>query len=258
MTLVLLLEPVFYLAEEVKPVNESIDISLMCGRYTIVATAREIERRFEVEVPSGYTPRFNAAPTQLLPVITNERQGGLSFFRWGLLPAWHQGKNLPPIINARIETLDEKATFRKVLQHRRCLIPADGYYEWKRISKKSRIPYRLCLESREMFAFAGLWEVFIDENHHQVYSFAIITTAASDELSVLHARMPVILEREFEKNWISDSFEEGAFTDFLPKYSVTRLYSYSVSSMVNSVQNDDPKLIVPAPAADQYGILSLF
>jgi len=230
----------------------------MCGRYTIIATAKEIERRFEVEVPASYAPRFNAAPTQALPVITNNSPGGLSFFRWGLVPSWSQGKNSSPLINARIETINEKTTFRNALQHRRCLIPADGYYEWKRISKKSRIPYRLCLESKEMFSFAGLWEIYIDENQDNVSSFTIITTNSTDELSQLHDRMPVILDRDFEKMWLNDSMEVGALISFLQKHHVSNLHSYPVSSKVNAVQNDDPKLIETAPAMDQYGNLSLF
>lgn len=232
----------------------------MCGRYTIIATAKEIERRFDVEVPVGYTPRYNAAPTQSLPVIINENDNRcrMTFFRWGLVPSWSKTKKHLPLINARLETLDEKATFKNALQHRRCLIPADGYYEWKRISKKSKIPYRICLGDRGLFAFAGIWELFTDENHDELYTFTIITTSASNDLSQIHDRMPVILDREAEKIWLNESMTTERLTGLLQKNHLSNLNSYSVSSMVNSVIKDDLSLIAPAPAVDQYGNLSLF
>ena len=109
----------------------------MCGRYTIIAKAEEIEKRFNVHVPESYQPRYNAAPTQILPVITNSSPDGLSFFHWGLIPKWAKDKSISSkLINARAETLTEKVSFKNALQQRRCLVLADGFYEWKRSSKK--------------------------------------------------------------------------------------------------------------------------
>jgi len=230
----------------------------MCGRYTIIATAKEIERRFDVDVPVGYSPRFNAAPTQLLPVITNQSPQILSFFHWGLQPSWTIDKSLPPLINSRIETITEKPAFRNALIQRRCLVPADGYYEWKRLSKKSKIPYRIGLEKNELFSFAGIWEVAFDEKHNTINSFSIITTSATNELALIHDRMPIILRKEEEKLWLADSIPEDDYTGFLSNNSLSKLTSYPVSSLVNSVNNEGPYLIKPNQAMDQFGNLDLF
>ena len=112
----------------------------MCGRYTIIAKAEEIEKRFNVEVPEVYAPRYNAAPSQILPVITNQNPEGLSFFHWGLIPRWAKDKSISSkLINARAETITEKASFKNAMKHRRCLVLADGFYEWKPTGKKSCI-----------------------------------------------------------------------------------------------------------------------
>ncbi|MDZ7608450.1 MAG: SOS response-associated peptidase [Cyclobacteriaceae bacterium] len=230
----------------------------MCGRYTIIATVKEIERRFGVEVPAAYGPRYNAAPTQLLPVITNESPGQLVFFRWGLQPSWAMDKATPPLINSRIETITEKPAFRNSLMQCRCLVPADGYYEWKRLSKKSKIPYRIGLEKNELFSFAGIWTVAVDEKQNSRYSFSIITTTATNELASIHDRMPVILNREEEKLWLTESFAGGDYTGFLINNMNSKLTYYSVSSLVNSVNNEGSALIKPALAMDQFGNLDLF
>jgi len=230
----------------------------MCGRYTIIATAKEIERRFAVEVPMSYSPRYNAAPTQELPVITNENPEGLSFFRWGLQPYWAKDKSLPPLINSRMESIAEKPAFRQALIQRRCLVPADGYYEWKRLTKKSKIPYRIGLGENQLFSFAGIWEVLVDEKRNTNYSFSIITSSAVGELSSIHDRMPVILRRENERLWLGDSIPEGDYTGFLSQFMIRNLMHYPVSSLVNSVNNDNPGLINPSQAVDQFGNLDLF
>jgi putative SOS response-associated peptidase YedK len=230
----------------------------MCGRYTIIATVKEIERRFEVDVPEEYSPRYNAAPSQLLPVITNESPAQLSFFRWGLQPSWALDRSTPPLINSRIETIAEKPAFRNALTHRRCLVPADGYYEWKRLSKKSKIPYRIGLGKNALFYFAGLWEVAVDEKQQSQYSFSIITTSATNELASIHDRMPIILNPENEKLWLTDSFAGGDYTGFLSDNMMSKLTYYPVSSLVNSVNNEGADLIKATLAADQFGNLDLF
>jgi putative SOS response-associated peptidase YedK len=237
-----------------KPAN----VGEMCGRYTIIATAKEIERRFNVEVREEYSPRFNAAPTQLLPVITNQSRGILSFFRWGLQPAWTLNKPMPPLINSRIETIAEKPVFRQAIIQRRCLVPANGYYEWKQLSKKSKIPYLIGLGKNELFAFAGIWNASVDENQNTYFSFSIITTAAVPELANLHDRMPVILLPEAENRWLADGTSDADYSRFLSINSISRLTRHPVSSLVNSVNNEGPELIKPTQAADQFGNLDLF
>ena len=180
----------------------------MCGRYTLVKPAKEISERFNVEVNKVYQPRFNAAPTQLMPVITSDSPEGLSWFYWGLVPAWSKDKAVSQkLINARAETLEEKASFRNALKKRRCLVPADGFYEWKPVGKKSKVPYRITLLQEELFAFAGLWEEYEDEEGQMIHTFTIVTTEANNALQSLHSRMPVILSKQAEKAWLNTAAE---------------------------------------------------
>ncbi len=231
----------------------------MCGRYTIIAKAEEIEKRFKVEVPEIYSQRYNAAPTQILPVITNEHPEGLSFFRWGLIPSWAQDVSIgSKLINARSETIDEKPSFREAFRSRRCLVIADGYYEWKTVSKKSKIPYRIQLNTEQLFSFAGLWEIYKTSTDSIIHSFTIVTTESNDKTSHIHERMPVILNPETEKIWLNNDVAPVEHFSVLRPYEEKKIKYYSVSNLVNSVQNDNEHLIKPAPAMDQSGNLSLF
>ncbi|MCG8309837.1 MAG: SOS response-associated peptidase [Cytophagales bacterium] len=231
----------------------------MSERYTIIAKAEEIEKRFRVEVPGTYAPRYNAAPTQVLPVITNEHPKELSFFYWGLIPGWAKGKSVSSkFFNARAETINEKASFKNALKRRRCLVPADGYYEWKRLAKKSKIPYRIFLSSGELFAFAGLWEAYEDEHRNTVHTFTIITTKANSSVSKIYERMPVILEPKAEKKWLEATLSVEESINLLQPIHESNIEYHPVSSLVNSISNDKPQLIVPTPPADQFGNLSLF
>lgn len=231
----------------------------MCGRYTIIAQAEEIEKRFNVAVPEIYSARYNAAPTQILPVITNESPKGLSFFHWGLIPGWAKDKSISSkLINARAETISEKASFKSALKNRRCLVIADGFYEWKRTTKKSKIPYRIILNSNRLFAFAGLWEEYEDENQEIVNTFTIITTNANTTVSKIHDRMPVILNQETEQEWLNASVSTDEHINLLQPYDANKMEYHTISPLVNSVANDNPQLIAPAPPADQFGNLTLF
>ena len=231
----------------------------MCGRYTIIAKAEEIEKRFNVEVPEAYQPRYNAAPTQILPVITNQQPDGISFFHWGLIPSWAKDKSISSkLINARSETITEKASFRNAVKQRRCLVLADGFYEWKKTSKKAKVPYRILLSDESLFAFAGLWEEYEDEDEQVIHTFTIITTSANSTISGIHERMPVILEPNTERTWLDQSQPAENHLDLLKPYSPEKTKYHAVSPLVNSVRNDDDRLIKPAPPADQFGNLSLF
>ena len=231
----------------------------MCGRYTIIAKAEEIEKRFNVEVPESYKPRYNAAPTQILPVITNDRPERLSFFHWGLIPGWAKDKSISTkLINARSETISEKASFKNALKYRRCLVIADGFYEWKKSTKKSKIPYRIFLNTKELFAFAGLWEEYEDDDQNTVHTFTIITTTANSSISKIHDRMPVILEPQLEKSWLDPEFSSEDRINLLKPLNDNKIDYHPISPLVNSVSNDHPQLILPAPPADQFGNLSLF
>jgi putative SOS response-associated peptidase YedK len=229
----------------------------MCGRYSITAKAEKLAQRFNVEVGENYLPRFNAAPTQLLPIITGENPEGFSLFYWGLVPQWSNNKSISPkFFNARAETLLEKTGHRNALMSRRCLVPADGFYEWKNVSKKSKIPYWITLSEKEPFAFAGLWEEYENEENEMVHTFSIITTHATSAMREINERMPAILTPEAEKVWLDSESSIDELMEVLQ--SKVDVEFYTVSSQVNSVQIDRPELIKPAPAIDQFGNYTLF
>lgn len=231
----------------------------MCGRYTIIAKAEEIEKRFNVEVPESYVPRFNAAPSQILPVITNIQPGGLSFFKWGMVPSWAKEASIgAKMINARSETLTEKASFKQAFKSRRCLVISDGYYEWKRNSAKSKIPFRIHLDSKEIFAYAGLWDAYKNDDDSILHTFTIITTDSNETTAHIHDRMPVILESGSERRWLDQNATSTELLQLLKPYPNDKIRCHTVSSLVNTVSNDDKRLVQPAPAMDQSGNLTLF
>lgn len=231
----------------------------MCGRYSIAAKADKVAKRFKVDVTDKYHPKYNAAPTQLLPVITSESPEGLSFFYWGMLPAWGKDKVVSPkLINARAETLTEKATFKTAFQRRRCLVIADGFYEWKLVGKKTKVPYRFVIDQREPFAFAGLWDEYENDEGEMIHTFTIVTTDANEVVSPIHDRMPAILLPDQEAKWLSKNTSESELLSILKPYPAQLMAFYSVSPLVNSVQNDSEELIKNVPPADQFGNYTLF
>lgn len=230
----------------------------MSDRYSISANAENLAKKFKVDVPEAYSPRYNAAPTQLLPVITNENPHGFSFFYWGLTPKWAKNKAISPkLFSASAENIMEKASHKNALRHRRCLIPADGFYGWKNISKKSRVPYRVVLSSHEPFAMAGIWEEY-EEDGEMIHTFSLITTSANNVVDEITHRMPVILSPENEKLWLSNHSDLDYLVNLLQPFDGNLMNCYTVSSKINTVGHDKPELIQPAPAADQFGNYTLF
>lgn len=231
----------------------------MCTRYTIVARAEEIAQRFQVDVPSYYRPHYNAAPSQLLPVITQDSPEGVSQFYWGLSPERSRNKTISErIINVRCEAILEKPVLKKAIMNRRCLVIADGFYEWKKLGKKTIIPHRVVRTDRNLFAFAGTWEEYEDESGSAFHTFSIVTTEANEIVKSIHDRMPVILKPELEQAWLNAATSEEEILGMLTPYPTEWTDLYSVSPRVNSVEMDVPSLILPAPPADQFGNLTLF
>ena len=189
-------------------------------------------------------PAYNIAPTQdVLTVVGGEtRRGG--FMRWGLIPWWAKNASIGSrMINARAETVSEKPAFRDALRRRRCLVLADGFYEWQRTGA-ARKPMRVVMGSGQPFAFAGLWSVWRDPDGNRIPSCAIITTTANDLLRAVHDRMPVVLPRELEGFWMDRSIDDpGALASVLIPYPNDAMETYEVSSLVNSVANDGPEVI---------------
>ena len=217
----------------------------MCGRYSLIADLGELAKRYEFDGDGlALKPAYNVAPTQdVLTVVGGEaRRGG--FMRWGLIPWWAKNASIGSrMINARAETVSEKPAFLDALRRRRCLVLADGFYEWQRTGSV-RKPMRVVMRSGEPFAFAGLWSVWRDPDGNRIPSCAIITTTANDLLRPVHDRMPVVLPRELEELWLDRSIDDpGALGSVLTPYLDDAMEAYEVSTLVNSAANDGPEVI---------------
>lgn len=230
----------------------------MIDRYTITATAEEVAARFKAEVPEHYRLRYNAAPTQLLPVITAEGPRGLSTFYWGRPAKMSANKPLAEkLINTRLESLLERPALASNLLRRRCIIPADGFYAWKKTGKKTSIPYRFVV-SEGLFSMAGIWEEFETEDGDSVHTFSVITMPANTLVANVADRMPVILDVASEEVWLSKTDDLVLLRGQLVAYPDEKMNFYTVSPRIANPTVDVPSLIIPAPPADQYGNLTLF
>ncbi|WP_119300457.1 SOS response-associated peptidase [Dongia deserti] len=216
----------------------------MCGRYSFSLPPEAIRELFRVVTVLNLQPRYNIAPTQIVPVIGLEPNGerALRMFRWGLIPYW--SKAMPksaPLINARSEGIADNKMFGDAFHRRRCLVPADGFFEWNQDkSLKDRTPWRIVDPERPAFAFAGVWEGWRSPEGEIVRSFAIITTNANEKLARIHERMPVILKREDEDAWLDPNNAEPKLKSLLAPYDPTRTELYRVDMRVNSFKYDDP------------------
>lgn len=217
----------------------------MCGRFTLVKEAKEIEERFNAKFEaSSFNKNYNAAPGTLLSVITDTSPNIIQSFQWGLVPSWAKDKNIAfKTINARIETITEKPAFREAFSKRRCLIPADGYYEWKKEGEE-KTPYRITLNDERLFAFAGIWETW-HNNAKPLHSFSIITIPAPKKISHLHERMPVILSSQNEVNWLNGTLNTNEALSLLTPPEDDSIDYYTVSKKVNQSSNNMPELIKP-------------
>jgi putative SOS response-associated peptidase YedK len=225
----------------------------MCGRYSIFLPADELAERFDVTVPEAYHEHYNAAPSQSLPVVTNHDPDRVAHQQWGLIPEWADD-GFSGLINARAETAAEKPAFRDAYQRRRCLVPADGYYEWTDEGGDGKQPYRITRADGEPFAMAGLWERWTpatrqsglsdfggdsreETDDDPVETFTILTVEANAFQSRYHHRMPVVLAPDEERAWL-----ESPDPDLLDPYDGD-MDAYPVSTRVNSPANDDPGVV---------------
>jgi putative SOS response-associated peptidase YedK len=231
----------------------------MIERYSITATPERLEKRFGADVLDTYSPNFNAAPTQLLPIITTASPQGISTFYWGTSPEWSKNKTLSEkIINIRMESIPEKPMLKKGITKNRCIVPADGFYAWRKVGKKTSIPYRLVTNDQDLFSFAGIWEEFEDTNGNEFHTFSIITVESSGIVASIHERMPVIFTREQEEVWMDKLSTEEQIMALLVPYPPEKINHYPVSPRINNASTNVPSLIVPTPPADQFGNLTLF
>jgi putative SOS response-associated peptidase YedK len=222
----------------------------MCGRYDFFpGEFSDLRIRFNLDkVRPVFKPSYNIAPGKDVPVIV--RQGDrniVKLMRWGLVPSWAQDPAIGnQMINARCETLDQKPSFKQLLARNRCLIPADGFYEWARIGK-GKIPMRVRMRDRRPFTMAGLWDVWRDPDGEELYSFTIITTDANKLLRPVHDRMPLILEPLAAKQWLDPIFTSFSMLSVLMQPFPSELMeAYEVSRVVNDPKNDSPACIEPA------------
>jgi putative SOS response-associated peptidase YedK len=216
----------------------------MCGRYRLSRRKELVEEYFDsAPWDDDWTPRYNIAPTQPIPVVRQnpkEPVRELSLMRWGLIPHWSKGSSgASGMINARSDTAGTKPAFRDPLKFRRCLIPADGFYEWSR-NGKAKQPYCFEVNEGELFAFAGLWDGWKDPNGNWIRTCSILTTTPNVVASVVHDRMPVILDRDNYDLWLDPGMKDvAAASELLRPYDAGRMRCFPVSTRVNRVDNDD-------------------
>ena len=221
----------------------------MCGRYSITTPPEAMSRLFALSGPiSNFPARYNIAPTQEVPVVRLAPLGEareLAMLPWGLIPSWAK-QGAKPLINARGESVADKPSFRAAFKRRRCLLPADGFYEWRRPENGPKQPFNIALRDGGLFAMAGIWETWVHPDGSEIDACAIITTAANATLAPIHHRMPVILAPGDWDRWLKTPETEAA--DLLPLLAPAPddlLKAYEISTRVNRVANDGPELIAP-------------
>src|ERR687893_2320277 len=217
----------------------------MCGRYTLKTPVEELAEEFGFEASSvELPPNYNVAPTQQVAAVLEE--GGerhLEVLRWGLIPSWADDPQIGSrMINARSETAPEKPSFRRAFRERRCLIPADGFYEWKR-TNGAKQPYYIRMREGRPFAFAGLWESWKDDGGPEIRSCAILTTAPNALAGEIHDRMPVILLATSYDAWLDPEADKEELVALIAPYPEAEMEAYPVSRFVNSPSNNDPRSI---------------
>jgi putative SOS response-associated peptidase YedK len=221
----------------------------MCGRYVIKTTPEELAEHYGADPKEigVFRPNYNAAPSQSLPVLTEQAgQRSLKAFRWGLIPPWAKGTDTGySMINARAESVAEKKSFKKPFLYRRCVIPANGFYEWKK-SSSGKIPYFISNPNNDFMNFAGIYEATNTEKGETLNSFSIITTEANSTMRELHDRMPAILLDSEITDWLNPQQHDPAYLqDFLRPWPDDAITFYRVKTDVNSVRNNHPELTEP-------------
>ena len=217
----------------------------MCGRYNLISNLTVLGERFEFDATQlTLESAYNVAPTQNVLTVVGGESRRAGFMRWGLIPFWAKNRSIGSrMINARAETVADKRSFLDSFRRRRCLVLADGFYEWRRTGSGKR-PMRVALRSGEPFAFAGIWSMWRDPEGNSIPTCAIITTSANELLRPIHHRMPVILAREMEGFWLDRSNQDTTeLRSGLTPYPDDAMEAYEVSTLVNSVANDGPELI---------------
>jgi putative SOS response-associated peptidase YedK len=222
----------------------------MCGRFTLTADMNALQTTFPwLTIPEGITPRYNIAPSQPIAVVPNNGNNVLDFFVWGLIPSWAKDPSISSrLINARSETAAEKPSFRAAFRRRRCLVLADGFYEWRYEGKGSpKTPMYIKLNSGKPFAFAGLWENWFSKDGSQILSCTILTTRPNIMMENIHNRMPVILPPGTYDTWLQpgEVADTKILSNLLIPYPDSEMSAYPVSTVVNNPRNESPACVQP-------------
>jgi putative SOS response-associated peptidase YedK len=224
----------------------------MCARYVITSPADAVRALFDYDERPNFPPRYNVAPTQPIPVVRLvDRKRSFALVRWGFLPAWVKDpKMFSLLVNARGESVLDKPSFRNAMRRRRCLVPADGFYEWRTVRPGApKRPYFVRPKSGGPVAFAGLWETWIGPNGEEIDTAAIVTTQANRTLAAVHDRMPVVIEPQAFNLWLDCANVDATTAAALVAPAAEDLFEcYEISPAVNRVANDSAQLIEPAPA----------
>jgi putative SOS response-associated peptidase YedK len=224
----------------------------MCGRFTLTADGTVIQQALGLDTTPEVSSRYNVAPTQPVAVVTGDNPKTLNFFNWGLIPFWAKDPSIGSrMINARSETAHEKPSFKAAMKYRRCLIPADGWFEWQAAAdpKQKKTPMFIHKDEFEVFAFAGLWERWNSPDGSEILSCTILTTDATDDLKPLHHRMPVVLSPDDYDAWLLGD-DPTTRQSLLKPYTDEPFSYYPVSTQVNKPINDTPENIVPMKSDD--------
>ncbi|MDM5295031.1 SOS response-associated peptidase [Peribacillus simplex] len=219
----------------------------MCGRFTLFTDIEEIKDRFDIQgsFDEEYQFSYNIAPSHsVLSVINDGGRNRLGYLRWGLIPFWAKDEKVGyKMINARAESIAEKASFKNAYKKKRCLIIADSFYEWKKEPER-KIPMRIKLKNHAPFGMAGLWESWKSPEGINIYSCSVITTVPNELMTSIHDRMPVILKPEDEKDWLNPSINDPAYLQqYLKSFDPEQMEAFEVSTDVNSTKNNSPNLI---------------
>ncbi|RTE08654.1 SOS response-associated peptidase [Paenibacillus whitsoniae] len=219
----------------------------MCGRYTIIVTLEELMLRYDIDglYQGDYGPKYNIAPGQsVMAVIHDGKRNRLGQLKWGLIPEWASDPKMSyQMVNARSETLADKPAFRKPFERKRCIIPADSFYEWQGEGKHKQ-PMRIMMQSQELFSMAGLYETWTSPDGTRISTCTVVTTEANEVVQGIHDRMPVILPKEAEAVWLDRGLTDiRQLRSLLRPYPAELMTAYPVSTRVGNVRNDDEACI---------------
>lgn len=220
----------------------------MCGRFVLKDNIKTLSKNFDFDQDDDvlFEPKYNITPGQNAPIIIKEETRKCAIMRWGLVPSWSNDPLIGfQMINARSETVAQKPSFKNSLRKRRCIVPSNGFYEWKKLDNKTKTPYYIKMKNNKPFGFAGLWDTW-NKDGANLTTFTIITTSPNELIKPIHDRMPVILKKEDEDLWLNPDIQNSdVVLHLLKPFSSDDMETYEISTYVNNPRNEGEKCIVP-------------